>query len=34
MARLDEADADTLDTWGDRVLTATSLADVFTSDPR
>jgi hypothetical protein len=31
IARLDEADADTLDTWGRRVLTATSLADVFAS---
>jgi hypothetical protein len=33
-ARLDEADADTLDAWGGRVLTASSLADVFASEPR
>lgn len=32
IARLDDADADTLDVWGRRVLTATSLADVFASD--
>jgi flagellar biosynthesis/type III secretory pathway protein FliH len=29
VARLDEADAATLDTWGGRVLTAGSLAEVF-----
>ena len=34
MARLEEADADTLDAWGGRVLTAGSLADVFASEPR
>jgi hypothetical protein len=33
-ARLEEADADTLDAWASRVLTAASLADVFDSDPR
>jgi hypothetical protein len=32
-ARLEEADADTLDAWGSRVLTAASLADVFASEP-
>jgi hypothetical protein len=32
--RLDQADADTLETWAGRVLTATSLADVFASDPK
>ena len=31
--RLEEADADTLDAWGGRVLTASSLADVFASEP-
>jgi hypothetical protein len=34
MARLEEADADALDTWGGRVLTATSLADVFAAESR
>jgi flagellar biosynthesis/type III secretory pathway protein FliH len=33
MARLEEADADTLDALADRVLTAASLADVFASEP-
>ncbi|HWN68825.1 MAG TPA: hypothetical protein VNM90_14405 [Haliangium sp.] len=33
IARLEEADADTLDVWARRVLTATSLADVFASEP-
>jgi hypothetical protein len=33
VARLDEADAETLSTWIGRVLTAASLADVFSSDP-
>jgi hypothetical protein len=33
VARLDQADIDTLGAWGRRVLTATSLADVFASDP-
>jgi hypothetical protein len=33
MARLEEADADTLETWGGRVLAAGSLADVFASEP-
>jgi hypothetical protein len=33
-ARLEEADADTLDAWASRVLTAASLADFFDSDPR
>jgi hypothetical protein len=33
-AKLDEADANTLRAWGRRVLTATSLADVFASDPK
>ena len=33
MARLDEAEADTLRAWGRRVLTAGSLADVFASEP-
>ena len=33
VARLDEADIDTLGTWIGRVLTAGSLADVFASDP-
>jgi hypothetical protein len=33
-ARLEEADLDTLETWSSRVLTATSLADVFDADPR
>ena len=32
--KLDEADADTLRAWGRRVLTATSLADVFASEPK
>jgi hypothetical protein len=34
MARLDEAEADTLRAWARRVLTAGSLADVFTAEPR
>jgi hypothetical protein len=34
LARLDEADADTLDAWARRVLTAGSLADVFAPEPR
>jgi hypothetical protein len=34
MARLEEADADTLRAWGGRVLTAGSLADVFAPEPR
>jgi hypothetical protein len=34
MARLDEAEADTLRAWARRVLTAGSLADVFTPEPR
>jgi hypothetical protein len=34
IARLEEADADTLDAWGGRVLTASSLADVFSPEPR
>jgi hypothetical protein len=33
LARLDQADADTLDAWVRRVLTAGSLADVFASEP-
>jgi hypothetical protein len=33
IARLEEADADTLDAWARRVLTATSLAEVFASEP-
>jgi hypothetical protein len=33
IARLEEADADTLDAWTRRVLTASSLADVFASEP-
>jgi AcrR family transcriptional regulator len=33
-ARLEQADADPLDAWGNRVLTAASLDDVFDSDPR
>jgi hypothetical protein len=33
MARLDEAEANTLLAWGRRVLTAGSLADVFASEP-
>ena len=33
VARLDEANAATLDTWAGRVLTAGSLAEVFASDP-
>lgn len=32
-AQLDAADADTLSTWGRRVLTAASLADVFAANP-
>lgn len=32
-AQLDAADADTLSTWGRRVLTAASLADVFATNP-
>lgn len=32
VARLDKADTDTLGAWGRRLLTATSLADVFSSD--
>ncbi len=32
-SRLEEADADTLRAWTRRVLTATSLADVFASEP-
>jgi hypothetical protein len=32
IARLGEADADTLDAWTGRVLTATSLADVFAAE--
>jgi hypothetical protein len=34
MARLEEADADTLDLWGGRVLTAGSLAEVFAPEPK
>jgi hypothetical protein len=34
LARLEEADADTLDVWARRVLTAGSLADVFAPEPR
>jgi hypothetical protein len=34
LARLDEADADTLDVWVRRVLTAGSLADVLAPEPR
>jgi hypothetical protein len=34
MIRLDEAAIDTMKVWAGRVLTATSLADVFASDPR
>jgi hypothetical protein len=33
IARLDQADSDTLDAWARRVLTAGSLADVFASEP-
>jgi hypothetical protein len=33
-SKLDEADATTLRAWGRRLLAATSLADVFASDPR
>jgi hypothetical protein len=33
IARLEEADVDTLDAWAPRVLTASSLADVFASEP-
>jgi hypothetical protein len=33
IARLEEADADTLDAWGRRVLTAGNLADVFAPEP-
>lgn len=33
-ARLDAADADTLNAWGRRVLTATSLADVFAPESK
>jgi hypothetical protein len=33
IARLEEADADTLEAWAGRVLTASSLADVFASEP-
>jgi hypothetical protein len=32
-ARLEQADTDTLDAWARRVLTASSLADVFAADP-
>jgi hypothetical protein len=32
LARLDQAHADTLDAWARRVLTATSLAEVFAGD--
>lgn len=32
-AKLEEADASTIRAWGRRLLTATSLADVFASDP-
>jgi hypothetical protein len=34
MSRLEEADADTLDEWAGRVLSATSLDDVFATEPR
>jgi hypothetical protein len=34
ITRLEEADTDTLDVWARRVLTASSLADVFASEPR
>jgi hypothetical protein len=33
-SRLEQADADTLDAWASRALTAASLDDVFDSDPR
>lgn len=33
IARLEQADADTLDVWAYRMLTATSLADVFAAEP-